>query len=340
MKESRWAEEIPQRWKQPKGENGTDMKKEEKLLRCTLLSGSAWSTERKYTRRYEGKCDIFFGIEHRLREEEMEEQFNKKAKDGWIFAADARITDERAGSEDQKHTSGGVFVAVDSNLGADVGEKEGAVTSIPGNEGRIAQVWVNVRGGVRMFAAYFWHTEGWISRNEAVLEAVLKRARATKHPWLVACDADMSPVGFEKSLWFRKDRMHVTVPDGVSTCRSKSAKGEWVEKVYDYVIACNRPKGKISQMKVVEDFESRPHKAVSFVVERGKEIQEWNEQKLPKVLPGHSGGRLPGRSTKEKGSEEGEVDEDGEERRIRGQIVQEVVAGIREKVNADVKRMT
>ena len=43
-------------------------------------------------------------------------------------------------------------------------------------------------------------------------------------------------------------------------------------------------------MKVVEDFESRPHKAVSFVVERGKEIQEWNEQKLPKVLPGFSGG--------------------------------------------------
>ena len=36
----------------------------------------------------------------------------------------ARITDERAGSENQKQTSGGVFVAVDSNLGAVVGEKE------------------------------------------------------------------------------------------------------------------------------------------------------------------------------------------------------------------------
>ena len=59
-------------------------------------------------------------------------------------------------------------------------------------------------------------------------------------------------------------------------------------------------------MEVVEDFESRPHKAVSFVVEREKEIQEWNEQKLPKVLPGYSGGRLPERSTKVKGREEGE----------------------------------
>ena len=52
----------------------------------------------------------------------MEEQFNREAR----FAADAaRVTDERARSDDQKHTSGGVFVAVDSNLGAVVGaEKE------------------------------------------------------------------------------------------------------------------------------------------------------------------------------------------------------------------------
>ena len=123
------------------------------------------------------------------------------------------------------------------------------------------------------------------------------------------------------------------VPNGVSTCRSKSAKGEWVEKVFDYVLACSSLKGKISQMKVVEDFESRPHEAVSFVVDRGKEIQEWNEQKLPKVLPGYSGGMLPGRSTKEKGRERGKVAEDGEERRIRVNIVQEVVAGIKEKVS-------
>ena len=87
-------------------------------------------------------------------------------------------------------------------------------------------------------------------------------------------------------------------------------------------------------MKVVEDFELRPHTAVSFVVEREKEMQEWNEQKLPKV-PGYSGGRLPARSTKEKGREEGEVDEVSGERRIRSQIDHKVVVGI--KGNARVK---
>ena len=86
--------------------------------------------------------------------------------------------------------------------------------------------------------------------------------------------------------------MHVIVPAGVSTCRSKNAKGEWVENVNDYVTACSSLKGRISDMTVIEDFEPRPHKAVTFVVERGKERQE---QKLPKALPGHSGGKLPGR---------------------------------------------
>ena len=50
---------------------------------------------------------------------------------------------------------------------------------------------------------------------------------------------------------------------------------------------------------------------------------EWSGQRLPKVLPSYSGGRLPGRSTKEKDKEEGEVDDDGEERIIRSQIAQE-----------------
>ena len=70
--------------------------------------------------------DIFFGLEHRMREEEMEEHFNIEAKQGWRFAAAAaRITDENASSEDRTHASGGYFGAVDSNLGAVIGNEEG-----------------------------------------------------------------------------------------------------------------------------------------------------------------------------------------------------------------------
>ena len=56
-------------------------------------------------------------------------------------------------------------MAVHSNLGAAVGEKEGAVMSTPGNEGIVAQVWVKVRGGMRMFAAYFLAHGGMVTKK-------------------------------------------------------------------------------------------------------------------------------------------------------------------------------
>ena len=90
-------------------------------------------------------------------------------------------------------------------------------------------------------------------------------------------------------------------PNEVSTCRLKGPKGEWIDKTYGFVIACNCLRRKISQMEVVEDFESGPHKAVSFVMEGEKELQEWFEQ------------ALPGRNTKEAGGEEGEKMRRGKE---------------------------
>ena len=103
-------EKHQKKWKWTNGLDRTEMRKEEKRLRCALLNGSACSTERTFMRRYKGTFEVFFGMEHRLRKEEMEEQFNREAKEGWRFAASAaRITEEMAGDEDRKHTSGGVF---------------------------------------------------------------------------------------------------------------------------------------------------------------------------------------------------------------------------------------
>ena len=48
---------------------------------------------------------------------------------------------------------------------------------------------------------------------------------------------------------------------------------EWLEKVYDYALVCNSLQRQISPMEVVEDFESRPQTAVSFVVENDAWLQ-------------------------------------------------------------------
>ena len=64
-------EKHQREWKRFTGVDRTEMRKEEKRLRCALLNGSAWSTEKKYMIRYWGTFDIFFGMEHRMRKEEM-----------------------------------------------------------------------------------------------------------------------------------------------------------------------------------------------------------------------------------------------------------------------------
>ena len=101
----------------------------------------------------------------------------------------------------------------------------------------------------------------------------------------------------------------------VSKCRSRGPKkGELSERTFDYVVASRCLRRKITQMESVEDFESRPRKAVSSVVERNKYIQEWREQKMPKARPGFSGGQLPGRSETDRDNEEEDEEKDDQER--------------------------
>ena len=54
----------------------------------------------------------------------------------------------------------------------------GKVESLPENEGRIAQIWVNCSGGLQPFAFYFWLSKGWTARKEA-LSAAAKRPFVT-----------------------------------------------------------------------------------------------------------------------------------------------------------------
>ena len=71
--------------------------------------------------------------------------------------------------------------------------------------------------------------------------------------------------------------------EGISTCRSKDTNGKFIERTYGHVIASQRLRWEIKNMEVVEDFESRPHKAVAFLVKRDKELQELRELRMPPV---------------------------------------------------------
>ena len=95
-----------------------------------------------------------------------------------------------------------------------------------------------------------------------------------------------------------------------STCRSVGPNGKLVERTYHFVIASTGLMRKIMNMEVVEDFEARPRKAVTFQVEKDRETPVVLELQAPKALPGFSGGRKLGRSKTEGGLEEGGVEDE------------------------------
>ena len=62
--------------------NQTSFGREEGKKEMQKESRMALSIEHKYMRRYKEMFSIFFGVEHRMRKEEMEEQFNEETKQG------------------------------------------------------------------------------------------------------------------------------------------------------------------------------------------------------------------------------------------------------------------
>ena len=91
MERAQWKKEVARDSWDGKGDKGkfqeqertksrNEMRTPSRKVRCTLLSGSAWSTERKYTRRYTSTFKHIFGTEHKMRNEEKEEQSNKEVR--------------------------------------------------------------------------------------------------------------------------------------------------------------------------------------------------------------------------------------------------------------------
>ena len=48
-----------------------------------MFQGISFRTQKAYIEQYRENIDVFFGIEHRMKRKEMEEQFNEESKQGW-----------------------------------------------------------------------------------------------------------------------------------------------------------------------------------------------------------------------------------------------------------------
>ena len=64
----------------------------------------------------------------------------------------------------------------------------------------------------------------------------------------------------------QRERLLKKAPNGGVHVSIYSSEKELTERAYDYVIVSEDLLGKIKNVDVVEDFQSRPHKAVTFQV--------------------------------------------------------------------------
>ena len=85
--------------------------------------------------------------------------------------------------------------------------------------GMIVQRWVNCKGGLQIFAVYFWHSDGWTARSEALLEAVTVRTSETRRVqgWLLVIPAwsrtpSCKEGGLMKELWSFEFQLQIEYP--------------------------------------------------------------------------------------------------------------------------------
>ena len=57
-----------------------------------------------------------------------------------------------------------------------------------------------------------------------------------------------APDALEHRATGDRSLMHVVARKEVSTCMSRGPKGEWIERTYDYVVACNSLTGQFSRL--------------------------------------------------------------------------------------------
>ena len=75
---------------------------------------------------------------------------------------------------------------------------EGMLMEYKRTKGCSAEAWVSCQGGLHVFVAYFWHSQDWSPRNEALMESVISSATGSKGPLIVACDGTMELAEFQQ----------------------------------------------------------------------------------------------------------------------------------------------
>ena len=100
---------------------------------------------------------------------------------------------------------------------------------------------IKCQEGKHIFAVYFWHSEGWNVRNDALMSAVLKRVVSIGSHWIVRCDANMDPTTFAGSDLVKDFRAKVKARKRRVLCKGHSRSGH--SKTLDHFVVSESLQG-------------------------------------------------------------------------------------------------
>ncbi len=181
--------------------------------------------------------------------------------------------------------------------------------------GRLVGAWIQAgpKGGMFLFSAYLWTSEGMTSRNVGLVEAALAVATTCGGAWIIGADWNVTPKELREGVGKLLDRAGaVVLAPTEATCFPPTGQ----PKVIDYFIVDSRIGDAVSDAQVVGTVTGSPHRAVKVTI-RGKAAGGLVQMvKKPKMLPRLRPIGCPRRplvpGAREEGSREPEVEGEGQ----------------------------
>ena len=216
--------------------------------------------------------DIFLAQEHHVGSQGLDESLAWCKKVGWKALASAATDTEAGGNQ------GCVLLACRPRIGPGYAPGETSATLL---NGRLMACHVNAmcKGGVVVYNAYLWTSEGFSQKNVQILETVLAHKAGHGKPWLLGGDFQIEAEVMQQSIWPRNLDAVVLAPSG-PTCMSKGG-----GSTIDYFLVDRRVKTLFGAAETLLDGPLQPHHPVQVVVAGGWHKEPAYYLKKPKSFP-------------------------------------------------------
>ena len=219
------------------------------------------------------KADLVIAQEHHVGEEDLHDCLRWGKRAGWKVLASPATSTAVGG------TQGGVLIATKSRMGMGLAPGDSCVTLVAG---RLMACHVDAmcKGGVVVYNAYLWTSEGLTARNVDILEVLMRHKAGHGKPWFLGGDLQTAAEDLRETRWPRDLDAVIVAPEG-PTCSGGKSGGRTI----DYFLVDRRVKGFFGAATTWLTSPFKPHSPVAVEVRGGWQRAEALYLRKPRAFP-------------------------------------------------------